>query len=332
MPEGNPWQGGEREHGRLPPEDFRSRNRRHHHRLDLDVGAGLISVDLHEHVADAQGRALVMGDDELHLLRSDDPHLVHVSHHCGRTIDLLGALGYTVGIEVIDSELPGRPPAPDDAETDVWSTERDRSPGDAYTWRLRCGSVDTLARSGRLVSLGVPASLASRVLDGLAQECCDEVVDRGTGSQLMNGLWIRLAFRDAPPIRDLGGKFVDALGEHVRSGATAQDPLDRSGRLDVEFPVVEFDDHNLGAVVLAAKCADEDQIRVVAEFVRRSRQPELPATVAFWPVVLRVASGGNRRRAGAPPSLTWRRPVDREEVGRMTVFTLISTGRARAPR
>jgi hypothetical protein len=36
----------------------------------------------------------------------------------------------------------------------------------------------------------------------------------------MNGLWIRLAFRDAPPIRDLGGKFVDALGEHVRSGAT----------------------------------------------------------------------------------------------------------------
>jgi hypothetical protein len=43
--------------------------------LDLDVGAGLISVDLQEHVADAQGRALVMGNDDLDLL--------HVGHHRG---------------------------------------------------------------------------------------------------------------------------------------------------------------------------------------------------------------------------------------------------------
>jgi len=59
--------------GRLAPPDLRGRDRRH--RLDLDVGAGLISVDLHEHVADAQGRALVMGDDDLDLRR--------VGHHRG---------------------------------------------------------------------------------------------------------------------------------------------------------------------------------------------------------------------------------------------------------
>jgi len=44
------------------------RDRRHGHRLDLAVGAGLISVDLQEHAADAQGRALVIGDDDLDLI------------------------------------------------------------------------------------------------------------------------------------------------------------------------------------------------------------------------------------------------------------------------
>ena len=48
-----------------PPQDLRGRDRRHSHRLDLDVGARLISVDLQEHVADPQGRALVMGHDHL---------------------------------------------------------------------------------------------------------------------------------------------------------------------------------------------------------------------------------------------------------------------------
>jgi hypothetical protein len=69
-PECRPWQGGEREHGRLAPQDLRSGDRRQSHRLDLDVGASLISVDLQEHVADAQGRALVVGDDDLDLLHT----------------------------------------------------------------------------------------------------------------------------------------------------------------------------------------------------------------------------------------------------------------------
>ena len=74
-----PWEGGEREHGRLPPQDLRGRDRRHRHRLDLDVGARLISVDLQEHVADAQRRALAMGDDDLDLL--------HVGHYRGEEND-----------------------------------------------------------------------------------------------------------------------------------------------------------------------------------------------------------------------------------------------------
>jgi hypothetical protein len=49
---------GERERRRLVPQDLRGRDRRDGHGRDLDVGAGLISVDLQEHVADAQGRAL----------------------------------------------------------------------------------------------------------------------------------------------------------------------------------------------------------------------------------------------------------------------------------
>ena len=73
------WEGGERQHGRLPPQDLRSRDRRHSHRRDLDVGARLISVDLQEHVADAQGRALVVGDDDLDL---------HVGHYRGMTTDV----------------------------------------------------------------------------------------------------------------------------------------------------------------------------------------------------------------------------------------------------
>ena len=63
-------EGGEREHGRLAPQDLGSRDRRHGHRLDLDVGARLIGVDLQEHVADAQGRALAMGDDDLDLFHA----------------------------------------------------------------------------------------------------------------------------------------------------------------------------------------------------------------------------------------------------------------------
>jgi hypothetical protein len=47
----------------------------------LSTGAlRLISVDFHEHVADAQGRALVVGDDDLDLL--------HTGHCRGMTTDV----------------------------------------------------------------------------------------------------------------------------------------------------------------------------------------------------------------------------------------------------
>ncbi len=38
----------------------------------------MISVDLEEHVADAQGRAFVMGDDDFNLI-------FHVGHYCKMT-------------------------------------------------------------------------------------------------------------------------------------------------------------------------------------------------------------------------------------------------------
>jgi len=79
MAECRPREGGEREHGRLPPQDLRCGDRRHSHRLDLDVGVPLIRVDLQEHVADAQGRALVMGYDDLDLF--------HVGQYRGMTAE-----------------------------------------------------------------------------------------------------------------------------------------------------------------------------------------------------------------------------------------------------
>jgi hypothetical protein len=50
------------------PQDLRGRDRRQGHRFDLDVDARLIGVHLQEHVADAQGRALGMGDDHFDLI------------------------------------------------------------------------------------------------------------------------------------------------------------------------------------------------------------------------------------------------------------------------
>jgi hypothetical protein len=52
-----PADGRDREHGRLAPQDLRRRDRRQGHRLDLDAGPRLISIDLQEHVTDPQGRA-----------------------------------------------------------------------------------------------------------------------------------------------------------------------------------------------------------------------------------------------------------------------------------
>ena len=63
------------------------------HRLDLDIEASLISVDLHEHIADAQGRPFVMGDDDFHLLSRGEPDPVHVRHHRSRTGDVVEGFG-----------------------------------------------------------------------------------------------------------------------------------------------------------------------------------------------------------------------------------------------
>jgi hypothetical protein len=82
--ERRPREGGEREDGRLAPQDLRSRNRRHGHRLDLDLGARLVTVDLQEHVADSEGRAVVMGDDNLDLL--------HAGHYRGMTTSIARGL------------------------------------------------------------------------------------------------------------------------------------------------------------------------------------------------------------------------------------------------
>jgi len=55
----------------------------------LDVGAPLIRIDLQEHVVDAQGRALVMGDDDLDL--------AHVGHYRGMTTDVATGLSRATG-------------------------------------------------------------------------------------------------------------------------------------------------------------------------------------------------------------------------------------------
>jgi hypothetical protein len=47
---------------------LRSRDRRHRHHLDLDFGAGLVGIDLQEHITDTNRRPLAMGDDNLDLL------------------------------------------------------------------------------------------------------------------------------------------------------------------------------------------------------------------------------------------------------------------------
>jgi hypothetical protein len=52
----------------LAPQDVRRRDGRQGDRLDLDVEAHLIGVDLQEDVADAQGHALGMGDGNVDLL------------------------------------------------------------------------------------------------------------------------------------------------------------------------------------------------------------------------------------------------------------------------
>jgi len=64
---------GQREHRRRAPQDLGSRDRRSGHRLHLDIGTPLISVDLQEDIAHPHGRPFPMGDNDLDL--------DHTGHH-----------------------------------------------------------------------------------------------------------------------------------------------------------------------------------------------------------------------------------------------------------
>lgn len=85
-----PREGSEREHRWPSPRDFGGRGRGSRHRLDLDVGARLITVDLQEHVPDAQRRALAVGDDDLHLL--------HVGQYRKLTTGVVAEIKARVGL------------------------------------------------------------------------------------------------------------------------------------------------------------------------------------------------------------------------------------------
>jgi hypothetical protein len=76
-----PWESCECEDGRLSPEDLWRRDRRHGHGLGCDVGATLISVDLEEHVTDAQRHPIVMS-------RTTSGVLYHGARHRGPTTDV----------------------------------------------------------------------------------------------------------------------------------------------------------------------------------------------------------------------------------------------------
>ncbi len=75
MAQCSPRDSNEYEHRWIPPEDVRGRNGCHRHCFDLEVSAGLIGIDLQEHVTDAHGRTITVGDDNL-------DH-VHVGHDNG---------------------------------------------------------------------------------------------------------------------------------------------------------------------------------------------------------------------------------------------------------
>ncbi|GAA1200398.1 hypothetical protein GCM10009578_046760 [Streptomyces rhizosphaericus] len=93
---------GDRKHGRLAP-NLRSRDRRQDHRLDLDVDARLIGVHLQEHVTDAQGRALGMGDDDLDL--------IHGGQYPEMTVDVAGFIAARSELVPDGSKLSGRVPS-----------------------------------------------------------------------------------------------------------------------------------------------------------------------------------------------------------------------------
>ena len=69
-----------------------------------------------------------MGNDDLHRRSGNDPHSLHLGHPRGRTIDVVGWIGYTFRIEVADRGLAGRHPAIED-ETVAWYARCFRTPG-----------------------------------------------------------------------------------------------------------------------------------------------------------------------------------------------------------
>ena len=78
------------------------------HRLDLDVGARLIGVDLQD-VVDAQRRAIAVGDDDLDLPHVDAPPPLPVFVSHGGSGALLG--GLKAGVPML--AIPGRRPVPE---------------------------------------------------------------------------------------------------------------------------------------------------------------------------------------------------------------------------
>jgi hypothetical protein len=80
--------------------------------IELDVGARLIGVDLQEHVAEAQRRALGMGDDDLDLL--------HAGHYRRMTTDAAPDLSRATARLVAASHCPAAsctPPTADESST-----------------------------------------------------------------------------------------------------------------------------------------------------------------------------------------------------------------------
>jgi hypothetical protein len=156
-PSAVPGRGAEGEHGRLPPQDLRSRDRRHRHRLDLDVDTRLINVDLQEHVADAQRRALAMGDDDLDL--------VHVGHYRG--VNRLRFHSRDSGNEEAGrrSTLPSRRHFPTSWHTRRHETQRWPAPGPPRGVAGRTTLIDGRGRSGQsgTSNAGVQASAFTKV-------------------------------------------------------------------------------------------------------------------------------------------------------------------------
>lgn len=97
------WKSHERQHRRLPPQNFRCRNRRHRHGLHLGISASLISVNFQEHITDPQRRSLTMGDHDLNT------HHVAIIAEVSRLVRTHNGLAAPV---TLAAQIPTRPPMP----------------------------------------------------------------------------------------------------------------------------------------------------------------------------------------------------------------------------